>query len=47
MTGAGTGQNIALRLLVILTCDLEINDGIKKKGDDQTTCRRGDDTGTD
>lgn len=46
MAGAGAGQNIPLRLLVILARNLEINDGIEKKGDDQTTCRRGNNTGT-
>jgi hypothetical protein len=46
MAGAGAGQNIALRLLVILARNLEINDGIEKKGDDQATCRRGNNTGT-
>ncbi|MNB94658.1 hypothetical protein D3C75_418150 [compost metagenome] len=41
VAGAGAGQHIALRLLVVLARYLEINDGIKKKGDDQTTdCRR-------
>ena len=45
VAGAGAGQNIALRLLIILARDLKVNNGIKKKGDDQTACRRGNDAG--
>ena len=46
MAGAGAGQNVTLRLLIILARDLEINDGIEKKGDDQAACRRGNDAST-
>jgi hypothetical protein len=46
MAGAGAGQDIALGLLVILARDLEVDNGIKEKGDDQTACRRRDDACT-
>ncbi len=46
MAGAGAGQDIALRLLVILARDLEVDNRIEEKGDDQAACRRGNNAST-
>ncbi|SAF72979.1 Uncharacterised protein [Enterobacter cloacae] len=45
MAGAGAGQYIALRLLIILARDMKVDNGIKKKGDDHTACRRRNNAG--
>ncbi len=44
VAGAGAGKHVALRLLIILTRDLEINHGVQKERGDQTSDRRRNNT---
>ncbi len=44
VAGAGAGQHVALRLLIILTRDLEINHGVQNERGDKTSDRRRNNT---